>query len=134
LQRMSHYEASIQSSDLLPALSVGAFACMVLNLNNLRDHENDAKSGKLTLVVKLGFVAGKWYHFLLWLVAIIASVVWMLAFSQNSYQWTYVAVQFLVGLHLVRVFAELNPAKLDPLLKLVALGSFVSSLVMLLLS
>lgn len=134
LQRMAHYEASIQSSDLLPALSVGAFACMVLNLNNLRDHENDAKSGKLTLVVKLGFVAGKWYHFLLWLVAIIASVVWMLAFAQNSYQWTYVAVQIMVGLHLVKVFAELNPAKLDPFLKLVALGSFVSSLVMLLLS
>jgi 1,4-dihydroxy-2-naphthoate octaprenyltransferase len=40
---------------LLPATFSGLMSVAVLNLNNLRDHENDAKSGKNTIVVKLGF-------------------------------------------------------------------------------
>ena len=38
---------------LLPASSVGLFCAGVLNLNNLRDHENDALNGKQTLVVRM---------------------------------------------------------------------------------
>ena len=34
----------------------------VLNLNNLRDHLSDAATGKHTLVVRMGFHAGKVYH------------------------------------------------------------------------
>jgi 1,4-dihydroxy-2-naphthoate octaprenyltransferase len=134
LQRLVHGETWIYTSDFLPALSVGSFACMVLNLNNLRDHVNDAQSGKMTLVVKLGFEGGKRYHFVLWTVAVLASGAWVIENAQSPYQWIYVVVQLVLGLHLIKVFAELNPAKLDPFLKLVAIGSFVSSLLMLLLA
>ena len=40
---------------LLPATAIGCFSTAVLNLNNLRDIENDAEVGKRTLVVKMGF-------------------------------------------------------------------------------
>ena len=47
---------------LLPATSVGLFAVGVLNLNNMRDHVNDARSNKRTLVVWMGFNKAKLYH------------------------------------------------------------------------
>lgn len=47
---------------LFPAITIGLWSTAVLNLNNLRDIENDRKSAKKTMVVKLGFKKGKIYH------------------------------------------------------------------------
>jgi 1,4-dihydroxy-2-naphthoate octaprenyltransferase len=41
---------------------MGAWSTAVLNLNNLRDVENDAQMQKRTVVVMLGYVKGKIYH------------------------------------------------------------------------
>jgi 1,4-dihydroxy-2-naphthoate octaprenyltransferase len=41
---------------LLPAISIGVFSTAVLNLNNLRDMENDLTSNKITLPILLGLV------------------------------------------------------------------------------
>ncbi|MCT6562742.1 1,4-dihydroxy-2-naphthoate octaprenyltransferase, partial [Staphylococcus aureus] len=40
---------------ILPATAVGLFSVAVLNLNNMRDIESDAESGKHTLALKMGF-------------------------------------------------------------------------------
>ena len=40
---------------LLPASAIGLLSAAVLNLNNMRDIENDEKSGKKTLALRLGF-------------------------------------------------------------------------------
>ena len=37
---------------ILPATAVGLFSVAVLNLNNMRDIESDAESGKHTLALK----------------------------------------------------------------------------------
>ncbi len=58
----------------LPAISIGLLSTAVLNLNNLRDREEDIKNDKNTLVVKLGSVKAKKYHYLLILGALIASL------------------------------------------------------------
>lgn len=50
---------------VLPAISVGLLSTAVLNLNNLRDVHNDRASKKNTLIVKIGSLNGKKYHFLL---------------------------------------------------------------------
>ena len=47
------------------ALFTGLMSCGVLNLNNMRDYENDKKNNKVTLVVKMGMKKSKKYHFLL---------------------------------------------------------------------
>lgn len=39
---------------LLPSMAIGLFSEAVLNLNNMRDCENDKGSGENTLVVKIG--------------------------------------------------------------------------------
>lgn len=62
---------------LLPASSMGFLATAVLNLNNIRDIENDQLCQKNTVCVKIGEKRGKSYHSLL----IIAAFILMLIFN-----------------------------------------------------
>lgn len=50
---------------LLPATAMGCCSNAVLNINNLRDYENDKASGKHSLVVKLGLKKAFVYHIFL---------------------------------------------------------------------
>lgn len=50
---------------LLPASSIGCLCTAVLNLNNMRDIENDKKLGKNTLAVYLGLKYSKLYQIIL---------------------------------------------------------------------
>ena len=52
-------------SVLLPASAMGFLSNAVLNINNMRDYENDKASGKNSLVVKLGLKKAFVYHCLL---------------------------------------------------------------------
>jgi len=49
----------------VPATGTGLFAILVLNINNLRDIENDKASGKHTLVTRIGAKNGRYYHLFL---------------------------------------------------------------------
>ena len=59
---------TIDPSILLPATAMGCSANAVLNINNMRDYENDKASGKNSLVVKLGLKKAFVYHILLTIV------------------------------------------------------------------
>ena len=48
------YMHNIDHVVVLPAVALGLLSVGVLNLNNMRDIESDANSGKITLAVKLG--------------------------------------------------------------------------------
>ena len=50
---------------LLPATAVGFLSNAVLNINNMRDYENDKAKGKNSLVVKLGLKRAFIYHVIL---------------------------------------------------------------------
>ena len=56
---------SLDFSVLLPASAMGFLSNAVLNINNMRDYENDRASGKNSLVVKLGLKKAFAYHCLL---------------------------------------------------------------------
>lgn len=58
----------------LASVAVGAFACALLVINNLRDIPGDTKSGKRTLAVKLGDVSTRKFFALLIVIAFIAIV------------------------------------------------------------
>ncbi len=47
---------------ILPAIACGLYATGVLNLNNIRDIENDKSSGKITIPVRIGFQKALLYH------------------------------------------------------------------------
>ena len=112
---------------ILPAISIGAWSTAVLNLNNLRDHENDAKSGKRTLVVKMGFERAKKYHYLLILLG------WVAAIALISFQNSWFLISLLpLPLHLVhmaKVSRTAEPRDLDPELKKIALSTFLYALI-----
>ena len=121
------YSKSIDYAILLPSCTIGLLSMAVLNLNNMRDHENDALSGKITVVVQMGFQRAKIYHFLL----IIFSFISLFSFAliEKKYGIFLAAIPFLVLIpHLIYVFKCNVPQELDSELKKVALTTFAVSL------
>ncbi len=113
---------------ILPALAMGSFATAVLNLNNLRDHENDARTGKRTLVVALGYQNAKRYHITLFTFGWLALSIWLLLMAENRLMLAALAVIPMHISHLKKVEKTTQPLFLDPELKKVALSAFVISL------
>ena len=56
---------------VLPAAAIGFLSSGVLNMNNIRDIENDSVCGKRTIPVILGIQGAKIYHFVITLLAVI---------------------------------------------------------------
>jgi 1,4-dihydroxy-2-naphthoate octaprenyltransferase len=121
---------NITWSDGLLILTVGCLSTAVLNLNNLRDHINDAKTGKKTLVVKWGFEDAKFYHYVLIITALVSAGMFALLMNNPLF-----FIPMIVGVILVKniVFvAKCNvPQALDSELKKVALSAFLYSFILL---
>jgi 1,4-dihydroxy-2-naphthoate octaprenyltransferase len=116
---------------LFPAISIGVWSTAVLNLNNLRDVQNDAQMQKRTMVVKLGFDKGKIYHVFLVATGLATwfFTIYLLAVSAyNYYLFLALLPSFGLVLHLKKVLETRVPAALDPELKKVALLTFFSAL------
>ncbi|MGG6230642.1 1,4-dihydroxy-2-naphthoate octaprenyltransferase [Tenacibaculum sp. SDUM215027] len=112
----------------LPAITVGLLSTAVLNLNNMRDRENDAKSGKNTLVVKMGAESAKLYHYFLIVVSFIFALLYTVIEFQSSYQFLFVIAYIPLVKHLVFVYKNKEEALLDAELKKVALSTFLFSI------
>ncbi|MBD3635867.1 MAG: 1,4-dihydroxy-2-naphthoate octaprenyltransferase [Crocinitomicaceae bacterium] len=117
---------------LFPAITMGCFSVAVLNLNNMRDRENDQKVGKSTLAVLLGFEGSKIYHFILFLLAYLAFPVPVLG-SIEFDQWLIVVALLPIFIfhvfHITKVFSVEDPADYDPELKKIALSTFAFALI-----
>ncbi len=118
-------------SALLPAYTVGVFSAAVLNLNNLRDHQNDKLHGKNTIVVKLGLEKAKGFHFFLIVSGMTSLAVFL--YLSPIVMW-FALLVFLIptalGKHLNKVKHTKNEQLLDPELKKVALTTFGTFLVL----
>lgn len=118
--------------DLIPAITMGCFSVAVLNLNNMRDRENDNAVGKITLAVKLGFKKSKIYHYLIFTLAYLSFPLFMIlaAFNNGRFLWIIpVFITLLIHIiHLKKVSAIKNPKDFDPELKKVALSAFLFAL------
>jgi 1,4-dihydroxy-2-naphthoate octaprenyltransferase len=114
---------------LLPATFSGLMAVAVLNLNNMRDVESDKRSGKNTVVVKMGYEKAKHYHAFL-IITAWACLLPYLYGSWIGFTW-FVLIALTQTVHLVFVYNSTDPKTLDPELKKVAMGAFVTALFML---
>lgn len=120
------YVPEWQFNYLLEASAIGFLCTAVLNLNNMRDYQNDAKQGKRTLVVQIGIEKSKRYHSILVITGVLAVC---FSFTQPLWLLALLAVGSIpILLHLRKVWLFQSPAELDPLLKIVALSTFVLSL------
>lgn len=111
---------------IAPAAAMGMLSAGVLNLNNMRDIENDLAVGKVTLAARLGLRNAKVYHSILILGAIFLSILFVINVYQTAPQWTLwlwaVSVPILL-LHLKKVRSTHKNKDFDPFLKQLALGS-----------
>ncbi len=110
---------------IFPATSIGLLATSVLNINNMRDHVEDAKVEKYTMVTILGLRWAKWYHIMLNVFAVLAMSVFMVTIIGS-------VIMLLVGLLLfgistALIFIKEDHEALDPFLKVQAMGTFVYS-------
>lgn len=112
----------------LPAITVGLLSTAVLNLNNMRDRENDAKSGKNTLVVKMGAESAKLYHYFLIVVSFIFALLYTVIKFQSPYQFLFVVAYIPLVKHVVFVYKNKEEVLLDGELKKVALSTFLFSI------
>lgn len=102
---------------MLPASACGFLAVAVLNINNLRDIENDALSGKNTLAVRLGSVGARYYHLCLLLGSVICLVLFALIDLQSGMGWLFVLATPMLYQHARYVLCHQDPEAMRPMLE-----------------
>ncbi len=121
---MTHHFSSIY---LLPATACGLLSVGVLNLNNLRDIENDRASGKNSIPVRIGFKAGKYYHASLIALSFVCFALFDLLFIEGWLKLSFLLLLPLYARHVSNVFKTHQNKDLDPFLKQLALTSLFST-------
>lgn len=101
---------------LLPAFGCGLLSVAVLNINNLRDIEQDKKVGKGTLIVRIGSQNGRIYHLLLLTCALISYLIFGILTFQHWYNFTFLLALPLIIKHAKFVYQHKQPAELRPIL------------------
>ena len=110
----------------LPATAIGLLSVAVLNLNNMRDIENDKIAGKNTLVVKMGLENAKKYQHYLIVIPFVLLFIFSIIISTRILLSFFVFIFFLK--HLEKIRKSTKYEDFDPELKKVALGTFVLSI------
>ena len=122
---------SIDSHIILPAIGSGLLASAVLNINNLRDIEQDVKAGKNTLAVRLGAYKGRVYHCILLSVAVLCYLAFAVATATSWTNYLFVLAMPLLAKHAIFVYRSQQPSELRPML---AQMSMISLLINILFS
>ena len=107
---------SIDSLITLPALGSGLLATAVLNINNLRDIEQDAKVGKNTLVVRIGPKKGRIYHCVLLSVAALCYMLFAASTAFSPWHFLFLLAFPLLLKHALFVYRSKEPTVLRPML------------------
>jgi 1,4-dihydroxy-2-naphthoate octaprenyltransferase len=107
---------------VLPALSLGFFSTGVLNLNNMRDIENDEQFGKITIPVRLGEKKSLLYHNLIIILGWITGFGFTLLQNHSNWQFIYLITLPFFAFDLIKINKIRVAQELDPFLKRLALS------------
>ena len=120
---------NITADIFLPAISIGTLSVGVLNINNMRDCDNDKVTGKNTIVVKIGISRAKYYHTALLVTALGASLLYVFVnhIQYKGYLFVFLLVPLMTK-HLLNIFHFHNGSLLDTELKKLALITILFSL------
>lgn len=111
---------------ILPAIAIGLLSVAVLNLNNMRDIENDKIANKNTLVVKKGLAWAKKYHEVIILIASLSFMLFCTLLRVPLFP--ILAINIPLIFHLRKIKSAQHYADFEPELKKVALSTFALSL------
>lgn len=113
------YTTKFNSSLLYPALTIGLLSVGVLNLNNMRDIQNDKLVGKKTMSVRMGLKNSKFYHFFLISISIISMISFLIKVKNYSIIFILLIFVNIIWLtnHIYKVFKVNDPENFDQFLK-----------------
>lgn len=112
------------------ALAVGCFSVGVLNLNNMRDLQNDSAVGKKTIATILGLQSAKKYHAIVILIGIVGLCIGLVQMAQQIWHYLPILVLLPLSIQLVKTIRIKNNIDFDALLKPLALITFLLSLIL----
>ena len=119
------FTKSLDQMIWLPAIAVGLFSTAVLNVNNVRDMDNDKSSGKITLAVLLGKQGAIRYHYALLALGWLAAVVFTLINYKQMTDWLFLLITPLLILNANGVRRDAGKSILDPKLKQMVLSTLL---------
>jgi len=122
------YSHILSLTIFLPAFTVGLLSIGVLNLNNMRDRASDEKSGKNTIVVKIGIEFARYYHYYLLISAFLSTLLYTTINFVSIKQLLFIIAFIPITNHLITVYKIKDPKDLDPELKKLALSTFLFSI------
>ena len=114
---------------VLPAAAIGFLSSGVLNMNNIRDIENDSVCGKRTIPVILGIQGAKIYHFVITLLAVICLVLYSMLHSAGWTGYLFLLTLPLLVMHLKSVYRGEGKA-LDSQLKFLSITTLLIALLL----
>ena len=122
------YMKNFEFSFLLPAMAIGMLSTGVLNINNIRDIEGDAKAGKNTIAVRLGRRNAGIYHLFLIIGSMLSLGFYIIIFTEAIEAWVFILVAPVLIKNIKTILCEKDALKIDKQLKVLALSSFFVSL------
>ena len=122
------YGAPLTRLPGLPACAAGFFATAVININNIRDMENDHANGKETLALRLGPRRARIYHLALIGLGLACWAIWLAA-TDRWRGLVLLAAAFPLIRSAWRVYGSLRPDVLDAQLRVTSVSAgFFNSL------
>ena len=109
----------IDFSVFIPATGSGLLAAGVLNINNLRDIDNDRACGKHTVAVFLGEMQAKYYHLLLIWTAFATFAGYLLHTSSVWLMLPFLLSAVVIGKHAKAVMHATAPIQIAPMLPVI---------------
>ncbi len=94
---------------LLPAFGCGLLSVAVLNINNLRDINQDRQAGKNTLIVRIGSQNGRKYHVALLVLAVISYLIFAISEFEHWYSFIFLLSVPLLAKHARFVYQHKDP-------------------------
>jgi len=123
------HTGSVSFELLLPSVGCGLLAVAVLNVNNMRDIENDLICGKRTVAVRLGQSWAKRYHFVLLAGALIAFGSYLCFQSGSNWINLPFAISVIImAKHGLAVKAATQPIHIAPMLPAIVKCSVLTNL------
>lgn len=113
---------------LLPASAIGLLSTGVLNLNNMRDVENDRACGKRTIPVLIGVHKAKIYHFILIIGAFVCMSSYVFLHEHTPTDFLFLLTLPLFIFHLLKVTNN-QGRSLDPQLKVLSLSTLLFAII-----
>jgi 1,4-dihydroxy-2-naphthoate octaprenyltransferase len=119
----------LDMESFLLSIFMGTMSVGVLHLNNMRDIDDDAKAGKITVALRLGWRKSKWYLCALFALGFGSLILFMFPLFKASITLLIIPVAFFLSIRKIQ-----DPAKLDPFLKKLALIVFFNAIFVFILS